>query len=767
MNRAAHLLIAVLLVAVVPAGAQEAGVLHGFVREVQDREAVGLARVSVGAGERAATSGRDGYFSLPHLAAGSHRVRVVAPGFEALDTLLQVRAGTSVPVELRLRRAAVPIEGLVVTGESGSERPFHVPEVSVQTLTPEVIRRVPAALEADIFRSLQALPGVISPGVLSSRLLVRGGAADQNLFLLDGYPVLYPYHLAGAFSTFHIDAVRDAEFWIGAPPARYGGRLSSVLDVGLREGDRERLTGAASLGLVTSSAVVEGPHPGGAWFVGARRTYIDQIARGGENGVPYHFYDAYAKTYIDLTPSDRVSGLVFLGRDATWKGGSREEHHFHWANDVYGLSWRHLFGGLAVFEQRVSLSRFTQELRGGASQLLDTQIETDHSTQLAAVQGELRVTAWSAHDLRLGYSVERQEDEHRTAYLPFELGHAPAERKGRAASTTRALYAQDDFALGGDLRVRLGLRGEESGAYRSLQPRVAAKYLVSDRVALTAGAGVLRQYSHLLQDPDVNFDVYNADIWLSAHEAGVSAGRSTHLIGGVEARLREHVRFRAEGYSKSFGGLVTLAPYDPVTRQPAVLRLEDASGSARGLDLSLSRERAGPLRGWVGYSLASSRREVEGYGFAADPHPRHRFVAVAEQKPEDDWSWSGRFEVFQGVPFTPAVGMVPDRPFDFALGRFTSLCAATTMEYVYGDRNSARTGWSKRLDLGAGRRWKDRRGRRWEASFSLLNALFDPTGIFRPAPAKRQNGCDTPAKVVREPEFVLPPIPSAAIRVEF
>lgn len=752
-------------VAAIPLRAQtrsESVTVHGFLREATTGEPVTFAGVTMD-GKVRALSDRNGYFSISRLAPGEHRLQLLLLGYAPVDTTV---ATSSVPLEVRLRSAPVELAGVTATAPRRGERPWDAPEVSVRTVTPAQVRAVPAALETDLFRALQALPGVVAPSAFSSQLLVRGGAADQNLFLLDGYPVLHPYHLTGAFSAFHLDAVQDAEFWLAAPPARYGGRLSSVLDVALREGNRERRTGTASLGLVSSAAVAEGPHPRGAWFVGARSTYLDLITGALGQEVPYRFFDAYAKSYADVGASDRVSGLVFVGRDMTWRAGDRGDH-FDWGNDVVGVSWRHLFGGRAVFEQRFSLSRFTEQLDSGYSRLQAANVLTDHRLRLAAARGELRLELAQRHQAEVGYSVERFNGEHRVTYLAGVPLSTQEQRASEYSSTTAAVYAQDELAPTDALHLRLGLRAELNEQERSLQPRVAAKYLLSDRVALTAGAGWLRQYSQLLQDPDIDFDIYSADIWLSAEEPGIPVARAGHLVGGVEARLPHGLRMRAEGYRKRFDGLVTLAPFDPTEGRFATERLELASGGARGIDLSLGREGPGPLRGWIGYSLAASTRTVGDSTFAADPHPRQRLVAVWDAKTGQRWAVTGRLEVLEGVPFTPAVAMVPGRAFDLGLGRFTDQCEAIGVEYLYGGRNSAHTGWSKRLDLGAGRRWTDRRGRKWELSLSLLNALFDPTGIFRPAPASRKNGCDAPAEVVRENELILPPIPSVGVRVEF
>lgn len=756
------ILLTVLIAA--PLGGQTSpasGVVHGFVREARTGEPIYLSSIVVD--ERLQSwSDRNGYFSVLRLEPGEYRLRVTAFGYATLDTVVST---SSHPLEIRLTDSPIPLPGITVSGMG--DRPFAAPEVSVQTLTPAKVRRVPAALESDIFRAIQAQPGVVAPSAFSSRLLVRGGAADQNQFLLDGYPVIHPYHLTGAFSAFHLDAVQGAEFWLAAPPARYGGHLSSVLDVALREGNRKRHTGTASLGLISTAGIIEGPHPRGAWFAGLRTTYLDLITKAFGREIPYRFYDGYAKTYVDLGAADRIGALVFLGNDGTWRAGTHGDH-FDWQNEVYGLSWRHLFGGRAVFEQRLSLSRFTEVLDTGYSNLHGAGIQTDHRIALAAAAGHLRLDLVARHQIETGYAVERRTTRNSVRYL--EKGLPPSVLANRYTESTRtmaAVYLQDDIEVMNPLAVRLGLRLETTNGVTSLQPRLAAKYLLSDRFALTAGAGWLRQYNHLLQDPDIAFDIYTADIWLTAGEVGIPASRSAHAVLGAEARLSGNWRARAEAYSKWSSGLVTLAPFRTEAKEFAIHRLEHASGLDQGIDLSIAREGAGPVRGWAGYSLARSTRTVGDERFPADLNPRHRFVVVWDTDPWRKWLFTGRFEVFEGIPFTPAIEIIPRRPFDFGLGQFTEECMAIDFEYLYGARNSSRTSWSKRLDLGAGQHWTDRRGWTWELSLSLLNALFDPTGIFRPARADPRFGCEAPATVRKEWEVTLPPIPSIGVRVSF
>ena len=738
--------------------AQEASALHGFVRNADSGEPIPSALIQVE--ELTVRTDRAGYFAI-RAAPASPRLRVRALGYAPLDTTLM--RSTSA-IELRLRPLAHELATVRVAA-SAEDRPLDVPEISVQTVTPAQVERVPVALERDLFRAIQAMPGVISPGPYSGRLLVRGGTADQNLFLLDGYPVLHPYHLTGAFSAFHMDAVQDAELWLGVPPARHGGRLASVLDVALREGNREELTGAASLGVLSSAAVVEGPHGSGAWFVGLRTTYLDVLTRALGHEVPYRFHDAYAKTHVDLGPSDRLSVLLFFGQDATWRAQTKSDR-FDWKNAVYGISWRRLLGGQAVYEQRFSHSTFGELLDRGNVELRDAAVLTDHHVALSVARGELRLVPTARHAFEAGWSVEHRR---MSTALRYETGFDRSlitATNDTVATTTLVLHAQDDVRLSDAMHLRLGVRGERHPLATSIQPRVVARVLLTPALALSAGVGMIRQYDHLLQDPDVAFDIYVADIWLPGGVRELPISSAVHYVSSLEWRLPGRARLKAEAYAKRTRGTLTLPPYGASDPRFAVQRVEVTRGLDDGLDLSVFTDASRRLQGWVGYSLARSARRLGDSTFAADPYPRQRLVVVAES-PMGRWTATGRVELFEGVPFTPAIAMVQERGFDFGRNRFSSDCFGTTLEYLYGTRNSARTGISKRLDLGAARRWTDSGGRKWELGFGLVNAVFDPVGVFRPAEAGPPHGCSAPARVPRAYEVMLPPIPSVSIRVEF
>ena len=182
-------------------------------------------------------------------------------------------------------------------------------EPSRVNLSPRILKSQPSLTEPDIFRTIQSLPGVLTTSEFSTGLVIRGGNTDQNLILLDGITVYNPSHLGGLFSNFIVDAVKDAELIKGGYNAEYGGRLSAVLDIRSREGNRNKIEGSSSVSLLTAQSTIEGPIPGGAFLVAGRRTYFDKVLPYVTDNfdLPYYFYDLQGHIFTDLNEKDRIS----------------------------------------------------------------------------------------------------------------------------------------------------------------------------------------------------------------------------------------------------------------------------------------------------------------------------------------------------------------------------------------------------------------------------------------------------------------------------
>ena len=216
-------------------------------------------------------------------------------------------------LDFALTLQAVSMSEVEVSAEK-IQRKYNI-QPSRINLSPRMLKAAPSLAEPDLFRTIQALPGVLTTSEFSTGLVIRGGNTDQNLILLDGITVYNPSHLGGVFSNFIVDGVKEANLIKGGYNAEYGGRLSAVLNVLSREGNRNKFDGKMSVSLLSAQTTLEGPSYNGAWLVSARRTYFDQIFKNNPNNPPYYFYDFQGHVFSDLSPKDRLSISFYSGLD--------------------------------------------------------------------------------------------------------------------------------------------------------------------------------------------------------------------------------------------------------------------------------------------------------------------------------------------------------------------------------------------------------------------------------------------------------------------
>jgi len=397
--------ISLLLILLVVSGFAEQSV-HGFIRDSQTGEPLPYTNVILPDLNRGGVSDVEGYFVISGLPVGSHTLVVSIIGYSRHIQSIQLPVDMSLRLDIRLDQEI--IEGQTIEVSAEREKFKELVSTSTVTLDRRSIEVAPSFVEADVFRALQLLPGVQSLNDFSSALYVRGSTPDQNLIMLDGITVYNPMHLGGIFSTFNTDAIKEAEFHAGGFPARYGGRLGSILNIVNREGNTEEVTGSANISLISSKLLVEGPLPTGnsdllkgSWMIAGRRTYFDIIANTGwkylvkpnlpdweqENSpdkiIPYYFYDFQGKINLDIGGDHRLTWSSFYGDDVlNWKyedtyssddretSGSFVENDYYysstdksvfdwrWGNFTNSLTWRWIVNPQLIARTFVANSRF-------------------------------------------------------------------------------------------------------------------------------------------------------------------------------------------------------------------------------------------------------------------------------------------------------------------------------------------------------------------------------------------------------------------------
>ena len=352
---------------------QNVGSVYGFVTDSSSGEALIGANVFINELGVGMATDFNGYYVLQDIGLGIYDVTVSYVGYKILAKKIQISSSEALKLDLVLAEESVAFDEVEVTAEKIKRKNNIQP--SMVNLSPRMLKAAPALAEPDLFRTIQALPGVLTTSEFSTGLVIRGGNTDQNLILLDGVTVYNPSHLGGIFSNFIVDGVKEAELIKGAYNAEYGGRLSAVLNIISREGNKKKIEGKANLSLLSAQATLEGPFYKGAWVFSGRRTYFDKIFQNVPSIPPYYFYDIQSHIYSDLTPKDRLSLSFYNGVDdllfETFGLSGR------WGNNTLSAQYRRVFSEKLIGNFLYANSLFFTEFGLGGSAGLNSDNQID------------------------------------------------------------------------------------------------------------------------------------------------------------------------------------------------------------------------------------------------------------------------------------------------------------------------------------------------------------------------------------------------------
>ncbi len=593
------------------------GTISGFVKDSTNSESLSFVNVFVQGTTRGAATNRDGYYVITGVPRDTVTVVASIIGYKLARQAVDLRERPSARLDFRLVPAVLMGEEVTITAQR--QRFRQSVEVSTVTLDTRDIQVAPAFVEADVFRTLQLLPGVQSVSDYSSAMYVRGSTPDQNLILLDGITVYSPFHLGGIFSTFNTDAIKEAEFIAGGFSAKYGGRMGSVLEIINRDGNAEEFSGKVNISLISSKALLEGPLPKigpvkGSWMVAGRRTYFDTIINGGiwvykqlhpeldiPEGAkfPYYFYDVQGKVNLDIGNRHRLILSTFRGRDIlyvaeeyshtwdneyvdpAWPVKEEYQNHFSldwsWGNTTNSLTWRWIPTPKIISKLYLATSRFRYGI-GVEEGSRHERVWSNDSTSVTGylykmdlydlvedktVRGELTWLPSERHTVVAGTEQK---------WLHFNLGWL-LEQSMTADTVTQtrtdtmiwiqhqpmeqAYYLEDKWQLSSLLIVKGGLRVSRYSLHDTynLEPRLGGKFFIQSDWALTAAWGRYYQYLTTANPSDENLRII--DLWLPA-PPDKPAPYSEHFIAGLEHLTYNNTLFKAETYYKTFENLLYL-----------------------------------------------------------------------------------------------------------------------------------------------------------------------------------------------------------------
>lgn len=588
--------------------------LSGVITDQESGETLIGASVQVVGQSLGTTTNAYGYYALNVPAQDSLRIEVSYIGFQAKVLSIFLTANQELDVELS---SGVELQEVVVKANSFEEQ-MRSTEMSVEVISTKEAKIIPVLLgESDILKTIQLKPGIPSGSEGTTGLFVRGGSNDQNLIILDEAVVYNANHLFGFFSTFNTDAVKDLKIYKGGFPSQYGGRLSSVIDVKLKEGNNKKFSGSGGLGLIASRLTLEGPIQRGesSYIVSGRRTYVDVFTRlvnqanqsnEDYNPIPdYFFYDLNTKVNFKLGKKDRLFVSGYFGRDVFGFEGDFFDFDFDWGNATGSVRWNHVFHPRLFANTTFTYSDYQYNIQ---NQLTGFNFQVGSNIRDANLKTDFYYTPSHRHTIRFGANVTAHTFDVGRLKAGSDDGEVSFSAGQRFQAQEFAAYVSDDWSLNDKLKANIGLRlsgfHNEGQFYSALEPRLSLRYQLQPRFALKASYARMNQYLHLVANAGVTLPT---DIWYPSTEK-VRPQASDQVAAGMSYLLGDKYFVTAEVFYKRMKNQLEFVDAAEIFANDE-LENEFAIGEGRGYGFEYSIEKKqGELTGWIGYTLSFVER---------------------------------------------------------------------------------------------------------------------------------------------------------------
>jgi len=650
----------------------------------------------------------------------------------------------------------------------------------------EQIKRLPALLgEVDVLKTLQLLPGVQSGGEGQTGLYVRGGSPDQNLVLLDGVPIYNVSHVLGIFSVFNADAIKNVTLTKGGFPARYGGRLSSVLEINMKEGNTKEFHGEGSIGLISSKLTLEGPikKDQTSFIVSARRTYADLVFKpiikqaaeedGASISPKLYFYDLNAKLQHKVNDKHRIFLSMYSGADVfgnTYKEDNiEEEGGIDWGNIIGALRWNYQISNKLFLNTTMTYSNYEVDIFAGFEDKSSANQEKFSARYISGIEdwtGKLDFDYIPSpnHYIRFGGSATNHTYRPGALSWKLESGQEALDTiigSQKSVSTELDLYVEDDMKFGA-FKANVGVHFSgfkvDDEFYTSIQPRLGMRYLFANDIALKGAFTTMAQYVNLLTSEALSLPT---DLWVPS-TGKIKPQTSWQAALGVAKTLDDKYEVSVEGFYKEMKNVVSYkegASFFTGFGSDWQEKVTQGDGEAYGLEFFVQKKK-GKTTGWFGYTLSWNNRtfpEINGgetFPFRYDR--RHDLSVVVSHQLSKRISFSGAWVFGTGN----AVSLPTAR---YSTG-VDSWGGQDEVE-VLGDKNAYRMSNYHRLDFSVEfLKQKKRYERKW--IISVYNAYWNKNPYYLTSTTQFNSETGESKRVLKEIS-ILPIIPSVSYAFKF
>lgn len=751
MKQLKLLLLAAMLMLVINGSAQDKFTLSGYVRDTLSGETLIGATISIPTINKNTVSNQYGFYSIT-LPVSTYSIVVTSAGYVPLQASISLLQNIEYNFNLQQRSM---LEQVIVSSRrrDGNVNNAQMGKID---LTIGQLKSVPALFgEVDILRTMQLLPGVRNAGEGNTGIYVRGGGPDQNLILLDDAIVYNTGHLFGFFSIFNADAIKNTSLIKGGMPAQYGGRLSSVLDVAMKEGNMKKMEVDGGIGLISSRFSVQGPikKDKSSFIVSGRRTYIDMLVKpfvkktSSFYGSGYYFYDLNTKVNYRFSEKDRVYLSGYFGRDVfTFRNAQRSfSANIPWGNATATARWNHVFNRKLFSNTTVVYNDYAFAFEAEQN---DFEIKLSSGIRDWSIKSDIDYYPSPQHRMRFGGLLTYH------TFIPNVLSGRQGDTEFDPNTNTKkyaseaAIYVQDDWEISDRIKVHLGLRysdfrqlgpytiftrdadgnktdstlfgkGKVVKQYGGLEPRFTFRYTLNDETSVKGSVTRNLQYIHLVSNAGSTLPT---DLWVPSTYR-VQPQLSWLYAAGLFKNFADNTyETSIEVYYKQMDRQIEYREgFSPSLKDPE----EDfvfGKGWSYGAELFINKTR-GKLTGWIGYTLSWTWRKFpdlnEGERYPAKYDRRHDLSVVTMYELNPKWKLSAVFVFGTGNAAT-----FPER--------FYVINGVLTQEY--SKMNEYRLPAYHRLDLSATLTPKQKPGRKlkqhWVFGFYNTYSRFNPYFIY-------------------------------------
>ncbi len=756
--------------------------VSGFVRDKRSAESLIGASVYEAHSRVGTASNNFGFFSLT-LPPGDITIRSSYIGYTSHQHILNgLERDTVLAIELE---PSASLEEVVITGQSNDKQSVLSTQMGALEINQQTIRSTPVMFgEADIIKTLQLTPGVSAGTEGTAGMYVRGGNVDENLFLIDGNPVYQINHIGGIFSAFNPEAISGMDFFKSGFPSRYGGRLSSVVDVHTKEGNMKEYHGSASIGLISGNLNFEGPiiKDRTSFNIGLRRTWLDVLSApavaiankitkkdGTRLRARYAFHDLNLKVNHIFNDRSRMYLSLYNGNDVL-KGGSTDfpdqdsDNNYNYDSDV-SLRWGNIMataGWTYVFNNRLFgkvsgvFTRYHSRLRNTEHDVVGNEGDEDYSDSFRENETNTGITDFglrtsfdylpaSAHHIRFGgdYLVHRFHPEYNRS-VAYEKNEETSVEIGQEFANDllwgheAGVYAEDDWTLSSAVRLNAGLRfslfNVQGKTYTGLEPRVSLRWLLDDNLSFKASYSRMNQYVHLISNSFISLPT---DAWMPVTRK-LKPLISDQVSAGFYYNLNKEYNFSVEGYYKTLDNLLEYR--DGHTFTPSFVNWEDkltaGEGRSYGAEFMVRKE-TGRTTGWVGYGLSWSDRQFDelnqGARYPARFDNRHKLNIVVMHKISPKVELSAAWSYASGNHVTLSLENYYENGTGSPTNNDNRYMGASESINYYEGRNNYQLPAYHRLDLGIKIYRPKKKGRMgiWTVSIYNVYSRMNPFMIYK------------------------------------